>query len=210
MAQTIEAFVEKLHAEGVQAGKEAADRLRSEAQAEADRILADAKAQAESTIANAKAEAERLAEQQRQELDLAARDATLRFRAAVAKAVNSLLRHEVSSALTDKEFLPGLIRDTVVNYAKEDAHSQDQIEIRVNPEMIQAVTDWALNYLGAQKFAEAKAHLDLKGTLKTQGFEYRVSESTVEVTVESIVEVLKEHVNPRLREVLDRAFEVNA
>ena len=73
-------------------------------------------------------------------------------------------------------------------------------------EQVEAITDWALKYLSETERQEARAHVDLKRTLKGAGFEYRVSESTVEVTVESIVEVLKEQVTPRLREVLDRAL----
>ena len=57
MTQTIESFVEKLHAEGVHAGQEAAEKLRSEARAEAERVVAEAKAEAEKLLAEAKAKA---------------------------------------------------------------------------------------------------------------------------------------------------------
>ena len=206
MVQTIETFVEKLHSEGVQAGQEAAVKLRSEAQTQADSIIVEAQAEAESIIADAKAQAERTAEQQRCELDLAARDTVLRFRQAVTQAVTALLNHKVNETLTDADFLSQTIHDAVVNYAKEDAHGGEQIQINVHKDALDAVTNWALRYIGDGPKDESHAHVDLRSTLKSHGFEYRVAESTVEVTVESIVAVLKEQMSPRLGEMLDRAL----
>ncbi len=206
MTQTIESFVEKLHAEGVHAGQEAAEKLRSEARAEAERVVAEAKAEAEKLLAEAKAKAGRNAERERSELDLAVRDVVLRVREEFGNAVWALLSHEVSKPLSDTEFLANLIRDVVGCYAQSDARPDEQIEIRVNPEAMTAITDWAVKYLSDENTEQAKAHMDLKGTLKGIGFEYCVAESTVEMTVESIVAVLKEQVTPHLREVLDRAL----
>ncbi len=204
MAQSIEAFVEKLHAEGVQAGRKQADELLAGAQAQAERIVAEAKADAEGLVAEAKAEAKRIAARERSELDLAIRDTILAFRAQITAAVQALLNHEVSAALGDTDYLKTLIHDVVVAYARGDARSEEQIRINVNPEAIEAITDWALKYMGSDN--PAHAHLDLHSTLKTLGFEYQVAESTVEVTVESVVDVLREQVSPRLREVLDRVI----
>lgn len=204
MAQTIEAFVEKLQAEGVEAGKKAADELRGEARAETERIIAEANQRAEAIVTDAKAEAGRIAERERSELDLAIRDTVLGFRARIGAAVQSLMEYEVGKALVDTDFLTTLIHDVVTAYAHEDARSDEQIRISVNPDAIEAITDWALKYLGSEN--PEHAHVDLKSTLKTVGFEYRVAESTVEMTLESIVGVLQEQVSPRLREILDRAL----
>ncbi|NLF30872.1 MAG: hypothetical protein GX591_08305 [Planctomycetes bacterium] len=204
MAKSIEAFVEKLHAEGVAAGRKQADQLLADAQGQAEQTLAEAKADAEGIVAEARAEAQRIAARERSELDLAIRDTILAFRAQISRAVEALLHHEVSAALGDTDFLKTLIGDVVANYAREDARSSEQIRISVNPQAIAAITDWALKYMGSDN--PAHAHLDLHSTLKTLGFEYQVAESTVEVTVESVVDVLLEQVSPRLREVLDRVM----
>jgi len=206
MAQTIETFVEKLHAEGVQAGRDAAEKLRSEAQAEAERVIAEANKGAEAILAEARAEAQRNSERERSELDLAARDMVLRIREGLGNAVGALLRQEVSKPLADTEFLTNLIRDVVDKYAQSDARADEQIEICVNDEAMASIAEWAVKYLSSPETDKAKAHVDLKGTLKGIGFEYCVAESTVEVTVESVVAVLTEQVSPHLREVLDRAL----
>jgi len=206
MAQTIESFVEKLHAEGVAAGQQDAEKLRTEAQAQAASVVAEAQAQAESIIAEAKTQAEQIATRQQGELDLAIRDTVLRFRDGIAKAIKTLLAHEVDKALTDKEFLPQLIRDTVANYASQDAKANRQIAINVSPDELENITQWALKYLSDSEQDKARAHVDLRGTLEAHGFEYRVHESTVEVTVEAIVDVLAKQMAPSLRKVLDRAL----
>lgn len=204
MAQSIEAFVEKLHTEGVEAGRKAADQLRGEAQSDRERIIAEAKAEAEAIVTEAGAQAKRIADRERSELDMAIRDAVLAFRSRISAAVESLLSAEVGATLADTGFLADLIRDVVLNYAREDARSAEQIRISVNPDAIEAITDWALKCLTGDN--ASRAHVDLKSTLKTVGFEYSVAESTVEVTLESIVAVLGEQVSPRLREVLDRSL----
>lgn len=204
MAQTIESFVEKLQTEGVDAGKKAADELLGEARSQADQIIAEANEKAAGIVADAQAEAGRNSERERNDLDLAIRDAVLAFRSRISEAVGALLVHEVGKSLSDTDFLVKLIGDIVASYAHEDARSGEQIRISVNPDATAAITDWALKYLSSDN--PEHAHVDLKSTLKTVGFEYRVSESTVEVTLESIVDVLREQVNPQLRDVLDRAL----
>jgi len=207
MVETIESFVEKLHAQGVEAGKQAAETIRRQAQAEAERIVAEARGQAERIVAQAQAQARQSAERQRGELDLAARDTVLRFRQAIGQAVTSLLTHEVDKVLDDKEFLAKLIHDTVVNYAHEDSRRGGSVEVNVNKDALTALTNWALKYLAdGAAGRQPHAHVDLKGTLKSHGFEYRLRAATVEVTVESIVGLLKEQMAPNLRQVLDRAL----
>ena len=49
--------------------------------------------------------------------------------------------------------------------------------------------------------------IDLKGTLSGAGFEYAVSGATVEMTLESVVEVLSRLVAPDLRGIVERALE---
>ena len=203
MTQTIESFVQKIQAEGVQAGKDAADKLLADAQAQAQRICSDAQAQAQRILADAQAQADRLADRQRQELNMGARDTVLRLREGVNQALTTLMRHEVGQAMADTGFLQRLIEEVVCQYAQADAHGNGRVQVSVNKDALQTLTDWAIHGTAG---AKGNGKVDLKGTLKAVGFEYSVGESTVEVTVDSIVAVLKEHMTPRLREVLDQAL----
>ena len=91
MAETIETFVAKLQAEGVEAGKQQAQALREEAEKQAKDTLDQAGKQAEKIIAEAKTQAQEILARGKTDLELAARDAALRLQQAIERALASLL-----------------------------------------------------------------------------------------------------------------------
>ena len=66
------------------------------------------------------------------------------------------------------------------------------------------MTHWAIEVLHKDLVASGTG-IELHGSLAGSGFEYRVSDGTVEVTVESVVEMLSELVGPEVREIVARA-----
>ncbi len=200
MADTIESFVEKLQQDGVDAGKAEAAKVVADAQAQADEILADAKKQAEGIVTDAKAGAQRSLEQGRNELELAARDVFARLRNEIAGAIGEVLRRGAGAALADEQFLAGLLRDVVVEYAREDAKGVWPIEVRISENVSEKVVESAVAAL-TDAGAGADA-LNLAGRLKAAGFEYSVSGGLVEVTAESIADALGEMISPKLRELI--------
>jgi F0F1-type ATP synthase membrane subunit b/b' len=209
MAQTIESFVEKLQAEGVEAGKAAADKLLADARQQADKVLADAKAEADRTLADAKAQADATFERSKAELDLAARDVLLRLRQALSRAVQAVLAAGVRESLSDAEFLGKTLHQLVVMYAAADCEGRGRIQINVPADMRQKLVDWALTELGPEAIDHPHVGIDLNGTLKSAGFEYEVSGATVEVTLDSVVQAMMELVSPALREIVERAAEAS-
>ena len=203
MAETIESFVAKLKAEGVEAGKETAEKLKAEAEGQAKEIVQRAEAQAEKIVADARAEAESVLSRSRTELELAARDATLKLRAALSRALGAVLLHEVKERLSDADFLKELIREVVLQYVRADAEGAGSVEIALPPDMKDRLSAWAVGEL--KKAAGKGAAVDLKATLGQAGFEYTVSGGTVEVTADAVVETLRELVGASLRETLERA-----
>ena len=204
MADTIESFVAKLQAEGVQAGQDKARQLEDQAREQAEKILQQAQQQAQKIAADAKNEAQNVLQRVRTELELAARDAVLRLRATLTDALNAVLTHQVSEQLQDPQFLGQLLHDLVIQYAQDDSAHRGRIEINVSPEIRQKLTDWAMAELNAAKAAEGLV-VDLKGNLARAGFEYSLGGATVEVTVESVVELLSGMVADTLGETLRKA-----
>ena len=202
MADSIESFVERLQKEGVEAGRAEAAKIVAEARAQAEKVLADAQAQAEKLLAEARSEAEKTLQQGQTELQMAARDVLLKLRETVAAVLERLFVQAAGEALDDGQFLASLLHDVVVEYAKLDAAGQRPLEVRVSEEKVEALTRWALNRLAG---GGDKPRVDLKGELQSAGFEYTVSGGTVEVTPESIAEVLSGMVSDRLREMIERA-----
>ena len=205
MGETIESFVAKLQAEGVEAGKAAAQKLLSEAKQQAEKIIRDAEADRDKTLLDAKADAESLFARSKTELELAARDVILRLKEALDRALRAVLFAESKAKLSDSDFLSSTLHDLILLYAKADIERTGRMKIDVSPEMQGKLADWAVREM-TKKAEAAGMSIDLKGSLAGAGFEYNVSGATVEVTPDSVVELISELVSSNLREVIDKAI----
>jgi len=205
MADTIESFVAKLQAEGVQAGEQEARKIRAEAEQQAAEKLQQAQARAEKIIADARSQAEGLLAKAGTQLDLAVRDAVLGLKEALSKALEAVLAPDIGEKLTDVSFLGPVLHDLILLYAKADLEGKTGISINVPPEVYSKLVAWAMGEI--HKSSEhPSASVDLHGMLSAAGFEYSVSGATIEVTAASVVEMLKDLVGPELRATVDRAI----
>ena len=200
MADTIEQFVAKLQAEGVQAGRAAAEELIAKARRDADEIIRQAQARAAKIHHDAEARAQATLAKSKTELELAARDTTLRLREALARAIRAALAAGAKQPLEDAEFLRRLLSDIVLQYVRADLQGQPTFNLNVTPEMRGKLAAWALHQLHQGNLA-----LDLRGTLAEAGFEYQVEGAKIEVTLTSVVDALADLVSPALRQILQRA-----
>ncbi|HOM18050.1 MAG TPA: hypothetical protein PLQ00_12025 [Thermoguttaceae bacterium] len=205
MAATLETFVERLKADGVEAGRQAAEAIRREAEEQAAQRLQQAEAEAQRIIAAAQAEREKILARTQTELKLAARDTIHRLREALEKGLALLVRQAAEVQLQDDGLLRDLIREVVCQYAKADAEKEDLITINVSEPMRRRLSQWAI---GAFHNAECPQELavELHGTLTEAGFEYRLSGGAVEVTPESVAAVLMEMVSPEVQKLLQSAL----
>lgn len=201
MAQTLEAFVERLRADGVEAGREEAEKLLADADRRAQQLIADAEKQAAKIVAGAEAESERIRERSSTELALAGRDTLNQLRDALGRALSAVLVGGVRSKLEDAEFLSGLIREVVLQYAASDLAGESTMTLNVSDEMRSRLADWAIQTFHKDP-QQRKFCVDLRGTLAEAGFSYRLGDGTVEVTTESVVAVLSELVSPELRRIV--------
>ncbi|MGC9454021.1 MAG: hypothetical protein ACP5HU_04080 [Phycisphaerae bacterium] len=205
MAETIESFVQKLQQDGVEAGRAEAEKIRAEAREEAERIVADARSRAESIVEEANRQAEDRRRKTETELTLAARDSVHRLREALNRAMKAVVAHGVEQKLSDIEFLGEVLHELIIMYAQSDIDRKQGIEINLPGETRDKLVQWALNEIGQDALDAMHIGIDLKGKLRTVGFEYTVSGGTVEVTRESVVETLAEMISPELQRVLAEA-----
>lgn len=204
MTETIETFVSRLHQEGVQAGHAEAEKIQTQARRQADQIIQDARQQAQQILTQAQAQAASSLEKGKTELQLAARDTILTLRSKIIQILQTVLRGAVKPALEDGEFLRSLLRDIVMQYAQADSEKGRQIKINLTQDQYKKLADWAIEK-AHQAVQEMGMSLDLKGTLHQPGFEYQVGDATVEVTVESTVQMLMQFVSPALTDLLEQA-----
>jgi V/A-type H+-transporting ATPase subunit E len=200
MSETIESFVEKLQKDGIDAGQAEANKLLDNARAEAEKIIAEAKTQAEDITSDARAEAEKTVKQGKDELQLACRDTLLKLHEAVMRSISAMLEQATQTQLKDKDFLANLVREVVVQYAGKDARGDRPVEIKVGDEMLDAVSAWAASETSGPD-------INITAGMKSAGFEYASSGGTVEVTADSVANVISEMVSPRLREMITKVGE---
>jgi len=197
MVQTIEAFVNRLQADGVEAGQAEAEKIRAQAEQQAQTRLAEAAEEAKRIVAQAQADSETIRGRAETELKLAARDTVVRLQEALSRVLQAVLVDAVRGKLEDADFLGSLIRDVVKRYVEADAAGSGSIAVRVSEEMRQRLLSGTVAALRPDA-PEAK-QIDLRGTLAEAGFAYEIAGGTVEVTVDSVVEVLSEMVGAELR-----------
>jgi len=209
MGATLESFVERLKADGVEAGRQAAEAIRREAEEQAAQRLREAEAEAQRIIAAAQAEREKILARTQTELQLAARDTIHRLREALEKGLQQVLLQAAETHLQDEGLLRDLIREIVCQYAKADAEQEDVITINLSEPIRRRLSEWAI---GAFHNPDCPQELsvELHGALTGAGFEYRLSGGTIEVTPESVVEVLLEMVSSEVQKLLQSALEETA
>lgn len=117
----IQELTSKLYNEGVEKGKEQADRIIAEAKEKENQIVADAKKEAERIIASARKEAAEMSSNTESELKLFASQATEALKSEITNLVTAeLAKSNVKAATEDKSFMQKLILDLVQNWSKEE------------------------------------------------------------------------------------------
>ncbi|MHC4695406.1 MAG: hypothetical protein ACYTFA_01540 [Planctomycetota bacterium] len=205
MGETIEAFIDRLQSDGVEAGQAAAEKIRAEAEQQASQAIAEARTEAQQIIADAEAQCEKTRSRFETEMKLAARDTVVRLQETLAHALRGVLAAGVGQQLDDAGFLRELLRDLVSQYVKADIEGAGAIQINVSKEMRHKLALWAIETSRAEHNTHGRV-VDLYGGLTAAGFEYSIAEGTAEITVESVVNVLSDLVSAELREILTGAI----
>ena len=204
MPESIESFVKKLQSEGVDAGKEAAENIKKEAEQEAGESIAAAKNEAAKIVAKAKKDAEKMLSRAQTELELAVRDTILKLRASLSDVLSALLFRRIEEKLSEADYLGEIMREVITAYARADAGKQIPIEINVSKKMRDELNEDVLHDL-RKNLKGDKDKMGLRATLSKAGFEYKIHGATVEVSADSVSDLLLEIVNPALQEVIERA-----
>ena len=206
MGQTIQAFVDRIRQEGIQAGQKQADDLLAEARREGEQIVAQAEQDRDKILAEATTQADSTLARGRTELELAARDAVGKLREALGRAVRAVMAAGAKAKLEDEAFVGQALHEIITQYVRAELEGERTFRINVPEEMRQKLVDWAIAHVGSGRLDSEHITIDLKGTLAQAGFEYNATGATVEVTVESVVEALAGLVSPALREILNQAM----
>lgn len=105
----VQALIDRLRDEGVQAGRQEAARLVEEARQRAEATLSEAQAEAERIRVQAHESVASEESAAREALKLAQRDALLELRSELSTRFERMVRHQVTLELQDREFMRQLV-----------------------------------------------------------------------------------------------------
>ncbi|WP_298651412.1 hypothetical protein [uncultured Proteiniphilum sp.] len=117
----IQELTSKLYTEGVEKGKEEAERIVAEARAQEQQILDAARAKAEELLSSAEKESAALKKNTEAELKLYAAQSTEALKTEIINLVTEKLSTaQVKASVEDKSFMQRLIVELVQNWSKND------------------------------------------------------------------------------------------
>ena len=194
----VQQLVERLHKEGVAAGRKEGNQIVEKARQEAAQIVADARKEAEGLISKGHAGIEREQVAARSALQMATRDTVLKMRSEVAKRFQAQVGRLVTEELRDKEFLRRLILEIAGKSVAEIPPDQ-AMEILVSDK---SGVDQMVREISAEMLREG---IEIKPSGDDRaGIRAKLTGENVEVdmTDGAIFEALVRHLLPRFRYIV--------
>lgn len=212
----VEALIERLRQQGVDAGRSAKEEIVAEGEREAERIVKAAREKASALVEDARQEAERLKASGEDALKVAVRDTVLRMRETLRKRLEGQVRKLVAEQLVDQEFLRKLILE-VARKARTDSGADDaeNIEVLLPAEAVgldELQRDPKELESRLSRFAKEIASATWRegvsiGALEAgdRGIRVRLKDEELELDLsdKAIADLLLEHLQPRFRAVME-------
>jgi V/A-type H+-transporting ATPase subunit E len=145
----VQELIGRIRDEGVQAGKEEAEKILQQASAEATKILADAKAECLALREKTQTEIEAYRAAALESLKLSVRDTVLQLKSKVASAFEGFVRRLVTSATRDEELIKAIVL-VLAGHAADEFIKDKEIQILVNDAILSGKFDPKLRERGKQ------------------------------------------------------------
>lgn len=212
----VQALIDRLKAEGVAAGQSEGDEILAKAKAKADALIAEAEKKADNLLAVARAEAAREKAATEDGLKVAARDLVLNLRNELGDRIQKEATRLVATALADEAFLQKLIL-AMAGTAKANASVGDTepMEI-VLPEKVVTFEELKQSPEAVEPGTLTHFVLALAGDVLREGVTFSAApgfdgikikltgrDVSIDLTEEAIATLLKRHLQPRLRAVME-------
>lgn len=191
----IQELTSKLYSEGIEKGKEEAEKIINEAKALSNQIIEDAKNKAREIVAAAEKEAKELKSNTEVELKLYASQAIEALKTEIINLVtDKLAKSNVKAAFEDKEFMQKVILELVKNWARDE-------KLVIGVENAEELKSYIA--ANAKGLLEKGLKIESVSGIKT-GFILAPEDSTYKVKFgeEEFVEYFKEFLRPQIRELL--------
>lgn len=197
MEVKLENLIEKLKSEGVEGAQKESNEIIEKAKSEADSIIAKAKKDAEEIVAKAETKAQQFQQNSELAIKQAARDGELFFKGKINDLFDKVFKREAKTALT-----PDLMKEMILKIV-DGWTSDENVELVASEEDVAKLQD--VLFTGLKE--DLKDGVLIKGGGDIRGgFKIGLKDENVyyDFSDESIAEVLKSFLNPRLNEILGK------
>lgn len=209
----VQELIEKLRSQGVNSGRDEADKIIADAQAKAAQMIADAEHRASAIVGKAREEADFITKAGKEALQLAERNAILELKDFLLEKFSEQIRAVVSHSMEGDQLLEQMILEVA---GENNLRGESRVEVvlprkvigvdelRDNPELLKAG--------GLLEFAMKRASDMLQdgvtftvGEGSQSGIAFRLKDKDIEVelTDEAVSAVLLKHLQPRFRALLE-------
>ena len=191
----IQEITSKLYAEGIEKGKEEANKIVAEAKVLRDQIVEEAKKEAEQIVVSAKKETHEWKSNTESELMLFASQAVEALKSEITNLVTGKLSaSNVKAALEDKTFMQKLITELVQNWSKNETLT---IGVENSEELKQYISENAKYLLDKGLKIESVNGLKTSFILSPEDGSYRVKFGE-----EEFIEYFREFLRPQIQKLL--------
>lgn len=195
MNNKIQALTEKLYNEGVEKGKNKAQKIEEEAIEKEAQLLANAEKKAQQIIANAEKKAEELKKNTQAELRMFSNQSIDALKTEITNIINGkIVENSVKSAFADKDFMQKLIISLTSGFAK----NQDFV---IKTKDAKALNEYMAQ--NAKGIIEKGFKIEEVNTIST-GFTLQPKDGSYKICFgeEEFINYFKEFLRPQLVEML--------
>ncbi|KZM48686.1 hypothetical protein [Labrenzia sp. OB1] len=212
----VQALIERLKAEGVSAGQSEGEEIRAQATAKAEEIVFAARQKADGLLSEARAEAARETAATKDGLKVASRDLVLSLRNELGERIQQEASRLVATTLADETFLQKLILAMAANARENAAVSETEPMEIVLPEKVISFEELKQSPEAVEPGTLTHFVIALAGDVLREGVTFSTApgldgikvkltdrDVCIDLTGEAIAALLKRHLQPRLRAVME-------
>jgi len=212
----VEALINRLREQGVEAGKQRADKIIHDAEKGAEKIIAEAKKEAQLLVDKAEQEVTALRNAGEDALKLATRDALLKLRDTLLGSFSKEVHRVVGEKMAQEVFLERLILQFAAKVS-DDLHLKEKENMRIflpnnpvgvedlknNPEELKVGTLTHFTAACAAEMLRKGVKVEVADDV-TNGLLIRLDDEgmVVDFSTETLSALLLEHLQPRFRTLL--------
>lgn len=213
----VEALIERLHGEGVGAGRAEAARIEAEAKRHAAQLVREAEIRAQQIIDAAHRDVDALKTGGEEALRIAMRDTVLRLKAELSNRFSDEVKRLIASEMEQRDFLQRLILEVAAKgRAEAGIDSGQAVEVQL-PKALVSPEELRRNPLELREGSLSHFVLSLAGNVLAAGVTFAVAEQEergirlylkgkdvqIDLTDDKVAAVLLAHLQPRFRAILE-------